>query len=76
MNNMQWTSETNLMATDFLGEYLEVGVLAVWVVYPRSRRLLIYRLDQDGPAVLTEAEVLDEVPELPGFRCTIADLFV
>jgi Uma2 family endonuclease len=59
-----------------VGEYLEVGVLTVWVVYPRSRKLLIYRPDQDGPVVLTEAEVLEEVPELPGFRCTIADLFV
>ena len=57
-------------------EYLIVGTLLVWVVYPASRSVAIYRSDDEPPLVLREGEVIENLPELPGFRCAVADLFV
>src|SRR5262245_35542347 len=51
-----------------IGEYLEVGVLLVWVVYPSRRQVAIYRPDQEESTVLKEGEFLENFAELPGFR--------
>jgi Uma2 family endonuclease len=59
-----------------VGEYLEVGVPLVWVVYPRRRRVAVYRPQEEEPIILKEDEFLENFPELPGFRCPVADLFV
>lgn len=57
-------------------EYLDVGVPMVWVVYPKSRTLLIYRCDSPEPMILAESDTIENFPELPGFRCTIAEFFI
>jgi Uma2 family endonuclease len=57
-----------------LAEYLEAGVPMVWVAYPKHRRLAIYRGD-DPPIVLSESDFVENLPELPGFRCQIAEFF-
>ncbi len=59
-----------------VSEYLEVGVLMVWVVYPEQRTVAIYRPDDPIPVVLSGADILENLPELPGFRCPVAELFV
>lgn len=56
-------------------EYLNAGVLMIWVVYPRKRTVVIYRPSDEPPTVLTGADVLENLPELPGFRCPVADFF-
>jgi Uma2 family endonuclease len=56
-------------------EYLEVGVLMVWVVYPKRRYVAVYRAEDDEPIFYREGDVLEEFPELPGFRCPVADFF-
>jgi Uma2 family endonuclease len=58
-----------------IGEYREAGVLMVWVVYPKRRRVAVYRGDEDEPVVYREGDVLEGFPELPGFRCPVSDLF-
>jgi Uma2 family endonuclease len=57
-------------------EYLNVGVLMVWVVHPERRTVAIYRPGDPIPILHTDQGVLEDLPELPGFRCPVADLFV
>jgi Uma2 family endonuclease len=59
-----------------IGEYLEAGVLLVWVVYPKSRRVAVYRPNGEEPTILKEDDVLENFPELPGFPGPESDLFV
>ena len=59
-----------------VAEYQAVGTLLVWVVYPASRSLIIQRLDDEPPLVLREDAVIENLPELPGFRCPVSDFFV
>lgn len=57
-----------------VGEYLNAGVLLVWVVDSKSRTLSMYRPDA-VPVVLGEGQTIENLPELPGFRCELADIF-
>jgi Uma2 family endonuclease len=55
-------------------EYLEAGVLVVWVVFPKTRTVQIHRAD--GPIVkLTETDELSGEEVLPGFRCRVGEIF-
>ena len=57
-------------------EYLVAGTLMVWVIYPANRSVAIYRSDDEPPLVLREGGFIENLPELPGFRCAVADFFV
>jgi Uma2 family endonuclease len=59
-----------------IDEYLEVGVSLVWVVYPKRRQVAVYRRGEEEPAFYKEGEFLENIPELPGFRCAVADFFL
>jgi Uma2 family endonuclease len=59
-----------------LAEYLSAGVSMVWIVYPKTHSVAIYRSDDEAPLVLKEGDVIENLPELPGFRCPVADLFL
>jgi Uma2 family endonuclease len=59
-----------------IAECLEAGTLMVWVVYPSRRCVVIYRPNDEPPRVLCNGDVLENLPELPGFRCSVADFFV
>ena len=55
-------------------EYLQAGTRLVWVVNPEVRTILVYRLD--GSIIgLREKDTLDGEDVLPGFRCSVSDLF-
>ena len=56
-------------------EYLDAGVLMVWVVHPNRRTVAIYRPDDPIPAILAENDFVENLPELPGFRCPVAEFF-
>lgn len=60
---------------DKVSEYLRAGIANVWVIYPAKRRLITYRQDDD-PTTYSESDAVENVPELPGFRCVVADFFV
>ena len=36
----------------------------------------VYRPDEEEPIVFGDGEFLENFPELPGFRCPVADFFV
>jgi Uma2 family endonuclease len=59
-----------------ISEYLAAGVSLVWVVYPKQRCIVIHRPDGGAPLVLREDQVIENLPELPGFRCTVAEFFL
>jgi Uma2 family endonuclease len=56
--------------TQFLGR----GFAVIWLVDPEGRSVTIYRLNQ-LPQVFEGADELPGDPELPEFRCRVADLF-
>ncbi len=55
-------------------DYLHSGVPVVLVLQPKPRSLMIFRDDGD-PITLGESDALENLPELPGFRCLVADFF-
>jgi Uma2 family endonuclease len=57
-------------------EYLEAGVSLIWVIDPPRRRVALYRPGDVFPVFLNEGEILENLPELPGFRCPVADFFI
>ena len=58
-----------------IGEFLNAGALMVWVVYPKSRTLAIYRSFDAAPVVLQEGQTIEDLPELPGSQCLVSDIF-
>jgi Uma2 family endonuclease len=58
-----------------VADYLAAGVPLVWVVHPRKRTISIYRRDDPEPDVLRADDAIENLPELPGFRCLVAELF-
>ena len=47
----------------------------VWVIDPGTRQALVYRPLVLPPVVYDEGDVLEDLPELPGFSCRVADFF-
>src|SRR5207253_914792 len=55
-------------------EYLQAGVPLVWIVYPATKTVHVFR--QDGTsAAITEAGELSGEDVLPGFTCRVAEIF-
>ncbi len=64
-------------ATDIgakVGEYLQSGTELVWVVYPKERRVWVYRSLTEASSV-GEGGVLTGDPVLPGLAIPVADIF-
>ncbi|MHB1426693.1 MAG: Uma2 family endonuclease [Gemmataceae bacterium] len=57
-----------------IDQYLEAGVLLVWIADTRDRTVTIYRPGQEPEFVNARQELSGE-PHLPGFRVRVADLF-
>lgn len=56
--------------------WLRAGVRMVWVVWPRTRQVDVWRIESDTPALtLGETDQLDGGVVLPGFRYPVSDLF-
>lgn len=54
--------------------WLDAGCRSVWVVYPATRSVTIYRSREDV-RVLREDDTLDGSPVLEGFSAEVRDLF-
>jgi Uma2 family endonuclease len=55
-------------------DYLEAGIRLIWVVYPNTRRILIYRQNGSLSRLGTDDELTgDDV--IPGFHCRAAEVF-
>jgi Uma2 family endonuclease len=57
-----------------LAEYLEAGVSLVWVFYPRTRSVHVFRA-QGHPERLTEEHLLTGEEVIPGFSCMVSECF-
>ena len=57
-----------------LEEYLALGVMMVWIVDPERRTLTLHRPGQPESSTFGEADVLEGLPELPGFRCDVGEM--
>lgn len=55
-------------------EWIEFGVKLVWVVYPETRTVHVIRSLQER-LTLSEGDILDGGDVLPGFSCSVAELF-
>ena len=55
-------------------DYLAAGTPLVWVIYPRTREVVVHT--PDGLARTIGVAATLEAPDLlPGFSCTVAELF-
>jgi Uma2 family endonuclease len=55
-------------------DYLGAGVHLMWVVYPNTRRIMVFR-KAGAISRLGEAEQLEGEDVIPGFACPVAELF-
>ncbi len=55
-------------------EYLAAGAAMVWVLFPETRHVMVYRPGGEA-RVLGDQETLDGGDVLPGFACTVGELF-
>ena len=55
-------------------EYFAAGTRAVWVAFPRTRTVTVYRAAQ-SIRLLSPEETLSGEEVLPGFSCRVAELF-
>jgi Uma2 family endonuclease len=62
--------EVNEKVVEFLG----AGVRLLWVVYPASRTVHVFR-PNGGAAFLAETDELSGEDVVPGFSCRVADVF-
>jgi Uma2 family endonuclease len=57
-----------------LQEYLGAGVSLVWVIYPQTRTVHVFRPDGFACWLRADQELTGD-PVLPGFRCRVGELF-
>lgn len=57
-----------------VANYLDAGVAIVLALNPAKKSLTIYRGDADSDT-LHEFDTLENLPELPGFRCPVSEFF-
>jgi Uma2 family endonuclease len=54
--------------------YFQAGTRLVWIVYPKSRAIYVYRAE-DSVTILKPDGILDGGDVLPGFSVKVADIF-
>jgi Uma2 family endonuclease len=54
--------------------FLQAGTRLLWVIYPETRTVHVYRISGSF-AILTDADELSGEDVLPGFVCRVAELF-
>ena len=55
-------------------EYLACGVKVLWIVDPADETVTVYRPGAE-PVLFNRTQELAGDPELPGFRCRVAEIF-
>lgn len=55
-------------------EYLEAGTRLVWVVYPQTQKIVVYRPSADI-RLLSVGDTLEGEDIVPGFACPVAEVF-
>ena len=57
-----------------VAQYLDAGVILVWVIYPDTQVVVVHRPKAVAEIFEPESDITAE-PELPGFSCSVAYLF-
>jgi Uma2 family endonuclease len=57
-------------------EYLDSGIMLVWVVNPEGRTVAIHRPDDPIPTVYRDTNTIEDLPQLPGFLCAVSGFFI
>jgi Uma2 family endonuclease len=61
-----------------IGQYLEVGIPLIWVVYPVTKTVQIYRQPsspQGEMSRLTSSDTITGEEVIPGFSCKVSEFF-
>jgi Uma2 family endonuclease len=58
-----------------VGDWLDAGTRAIWIVNPKRRSVTVYRSMTDVTH-LSEGDELDGGEVVPGFRCKVSEIFV
>ena len=67
--------DTNREVEEKVLDWLRSGVKLVWVIYPANRSATVYR-SMDDEQDLSEDDSLDGEQVVPGFTCSVGDLFL
>lgn len=67
-------SETRREVDERMREWLRLGARLGWAADPRDRSVAVYPQGAE-PRLLEAADTLDGADVLPGFRCSVGDLF-
>ncbi|MEM8530326.1 MAG: Uma2 family endonuclease [Chloroflexota bacterium] len=67
-------SETAEDIREKVRDFLMAGTPLVWTIYPRTREVIVHTADGIAQTY-GEADVLEFPEMLPGFSCTVAELF-
>lgn len=57
-----------------ISDYLKAGVRLVLLLQPKTRTVTLFR-DEVDPIILGASDTLDNLPELPDFRCLVGEFF-
>jgi Uma2 family endonuclease len=68
------THDTVAEISDRVDDWMGAGVQMLWIVDPFRRTVTIYRPGRD-PVLLGEHGTLEGDPVVPGFRCSVAEIF-
>jgi len=66
--------DTIAEVSDKIDDWLGAGMQLLWIVDPHRRTITIYQSGHD-PALLGEHGTLEGDSILPGFRCSVAEIF-
>jgi Uma2 family endonuclease len=67
-------NDTTAQVANKVDDYLNAGAKLVWVVNPRSRCVTIHRTGQT-PVLLSATDTLTDDRVVPGFQCSVAEIF-
>jgi Uma2 family endonuclease len=67
-------SDTIEEISDKIDDWLNAGVQMLWIVDPFRRTVTIYQPGRD-PTLLGEHGILEGDSVIPGFRCSVAEIF-
>lgn len=67
--------DTRREVDEKVGDWLDAGTRAVWIINPKKRSVSVYHSLKDVTH-LSEADELDGGEVVPGFRCKVLEIFV
>ncbi len=56
-------------------EYLAAGAAMVWVLYPETRHVMVYRSSGEARVLSVKDALVEGADVLPGFTCKVGELF-